>query len=175
MPGRSLLANVVDVETEAMHQSMEQEAAALILFDFAAAFPSISQEYIFEALQHLGVPEAAQRLVKSLYYEHYGTPTLEGQVGQPIPLTAGLRQGCPLSPLLFVLAVDSLLRRAAAEGRPPTSMTSTRTTATTLANTPSATSQVVPILAAHFHHSYTDKFKYARYPRLHYFLFLLAQ
>ena len=36
-------------------------------------------------------------------------------MGNRIGLTAGIRQGCPLSPLLFVVVLDGLLRRLRAD------------------------------------------------------------
>ena len=42
LPGRSLLSNVVDVDCEAMTVSLKYAGGAIVLFDFKAAFPSIS-------------------------------------------------------------------------------------------------------------------------------------
>ena len=62
-------------------------------------------------LELLGVPGSVIRFVKALYYCHEGCPQLEREMANPIRLGAGIRQGCPLSPLLFVVVVDGLLRR----------------------------------------------------------------
>ena len=44
---RSMLENVVEVESKAMNVSFDlANRAALILFDFAAAFPSIARLYV---------------------------------------------------------------------------------------------------------------------------------
>ena len=110
LPHRSMLANIVDIETEAMKANMTSSSAAIVLYDFAAAFPSISQQFLFCCLEKLGFPPGAVRFVRSLYCQHRGIPTLDGARGGDILLTAGIRQGCPLSPLLFVVAVDGLLR-----------------------------------------------------------------
>lgn len=115
LPCRSMLSNVVDLELAAMHATLEHENPAIMLFDFSAAFPSISQEFLFRTLENLGLPRAAVQLVKSLYFNHKGFPVLEGARGTGFCMSAGIRQGCPLSPLLFVVAVDGLLRRVGRE------------------------------------------------------------
>ena len=66
LPGRSLLANVVDVDEGAMEVSLTQERGALFLFDFRAAFPSVSHRYVFAVLSHLGIPAGIMRFLRSL-------------------------------------------------------------------------------------------------------------
>ena len=113
LPRRSMLANVVELENTAMHYALAHAAPAIVLYDFPAAFPSISQEFLFRTLSNLGFPSHVIQFVKSLYYENQGVPTQEGVRGESFRLTAGIRQGCPQSPLLFVLVVDGLIRRTA--------------------------------------------------------------
>ena len=62
------------------------------------------------ARMHLS-PLAAIQLVQLLYFQDYATPLFDGSKGKDIELTAGIRQGCPLSPLLFAMATDLMLRR----------------------------------------------------------------
>ena len=108
---RSMLANVVDVEHDAQEVALTEEAGATFLFDFKAAFPSISHAFIHRILAKLGVPAEFRRMVRSLYDDqrcaiHWGGSTHAG-----FDIAAGVRQGCPLSPLLFVLVLDPFLRR----------------------------------------------------------------
>ena len=44
--GRSILANVLDVDFESMRISLKAKQSAMVLFDFAAAFPSKSHTYL---------------------------------------------------------------------------------------------------------------------------------
>ena len=46
---------VVDVDMESMKVSLRCEHGALILFDFTAAFPSVSHEFRWKVLEHIGV------------------------------------------------------------------------------------------------------------------------
>lgn len=110
LSNRSMLANVVDVDFQAMRVSLKSNRGALILFDFKAAFPSVSHEFILESLRHLGMPRRALNLVRCLYHSNRCQLSLLGNRYPGFEITAGIRQGCPLSPLLFITVVDSLLR-----------------------------------------------------------------
>ena len=80
----------------------------LILFDLSSAFPSVSQVYLIKLLSKLGLPDTALNLIKALYHNNLGA---EGNRSAGFRMSAGVRQGCPLSPLLYALCADLLLER----------------------------------------------------------------
>ena len=113
LPGRSMLSNVIDVDYEAMTVSLTQPQGAIILFDFRAAFPSISHTYLFKVLEHIGLPRRAMHLLEALYDRNRCIIACGGTHFDGFLMKAGIRQGCPLSPLLFAVVVDMLLRKLA--------------------------------------------------------------
>lgn len=108
--GRSMMRNIIDLEHHAMLAAAAEEDSAIVLFDFVAAFPSISRLFLRSALVASGVPPLAMRVIDSLYLSTTGQLLLQGTLFGTIEMARGIRQGCPLSPLLFALATDSLLR-----------------------------------------------------------------
>ena len=56
LPGRSLIHNVVEVDTAMRMVSLTAEAPGALFFDFAAAFPSLAHDYLHAVLAHLGLP-----------------------------------------------------------------------------------------------------------------------
>ena len=107
--GRSMIRNIVEIEHEAMIAAIEEQDAALILFDFRAAFPSLGREYLFHSLEAFGFPPSAMCVVRSLYLNTTAHLMLMGQTHGAIMMAKGIRQGCPLSPLLFAIATHSFL------------------------------------------------------------------
>ena len=65
--GRSLLSNVVDVDYESMRVSLKHKRGMLILFDFGAAFPSLSQELMMDCLAKIGIPQELLQAISCLY------------------------------------------------------------------------------------------------------------
>ena len=108
---RSILKNVLDVDFASMATALKHNHGALVLFDFASAFPSIAQEYMFELLSKLGVPRNALNLIRALYDNNRCVIQVSGTHVDGFTMTAGVRQGCPLSPLLYALCAELLIER----------------------------------------------------------------
>jgi hypothetical protein len=111
LPSRSMLSNVLTVDHEAMKISLEQETGAIVLFDFKAAFPSLERAFMIRTLEWLGMPEKQLNLIRTMYDRTRVKIRAAGEEGEGFEMTRGIRQGCPLSPLIFAVVVDILLRR----------------------------------------------------------------
>lgn len=107
--GRSILQNLFDVDTASMHTSLMHDHGACILLDFSSAFPSISQDYMQEVLNKAGLPANVINFIQALYDESYCRIQHQGSVGQAFHLRAGVRQGCPLSPMIYALVAEVLM------------------------------------------------------------------
>jgi hypothetical protein len=108
--GRRMFANIVDIEMEAMRISLKSRSGALILFDFGAAFPSLSHDFLWEVMGRIGVPKKVIKAMQALYQDNQHWLPLEGKTFKSLLVQSGVRQGCPLSPLLFVMVTDFFLR-----------------------------------------------------------------
>eukprot|EP00959_Pyramimonas_sp_CCMP1952_P384500 8058218-Pyramimonas_sp.AAC.1 len=106
-----MLAKLVDLdEGLAEHYIAGSESAAFFL-DFEAAFPSIEHGFMMRLFRHFGWPTWLLRFVGALYQDNKCEVVVQGARCTGFRLTRGVRQGCPLSPLLFAVASDLLLCR----------------------------------------------------------------
>ena len=83
--------------------------AAAIFYDFEAAFLSLAHSYLHATLEHLGIPRSFRCLVRCLCWGHGCTLVVDQQRYPGFVIESGIRQGCPLSPLLFAVVGDILL------------------------------------------------------------------
>ena len=77
--------------------------------DFAKAFDTIDRDYIFAILAKIGVGSFMIDAVKTLYTNTKAAIEVNGFISIPITTQRGVRQGCPLSALLFIMGLDPLL------------------------------------------------------------------
>ncbi|XP_043263789.1 uncharacterized protein LOC122404008 [Colletes gigas] len=84
--------------------------------DLSNAFGSVPHATILGALAGAGAPRATVNLVRCLYTDcTTRVRTAEGFTDR-IPMRSGVRQGCPLSPILFNLAIEPVVRQATESG-----------------------------------------------------------
>ena len=82
--------------------------------DIAKAFDTVSWEYLLELMQKLGFSSHWRDWVARLLATASSSVALNGRTCPSFLHFRGLRQGDPLSPFLFILAIDPLQHLIAA-------------------------------------------------------------
>ena len=108
VPGRSISSNLVLLRDVFHFIERTDEAAILISLDQEKAFDRVDRSFLTDLLCHLGFGPVFRKWVSTLYEGAYMQIILNGNLTSEIPLRCGVRQGDPLSPLLYVLCVEAL-------------------------------------------------------------------
>ena len=85
--------------------------------DFSSAFNMVMHDKLLCTMYDLGIPPDAIEVIRDIYSDHRTTIHLPIGHTDPITLTRGTIQGDPLSPLLFLLYIEPLLRWLHVGGR----------------------------------------------------------
>lgn len=78
--------------------------------DVRKAFDSVKHASIIRACRSFGLPDDFIDYIQDVYRDGFTRIDMKG-MPRNIRLNSGVRQGCPLSPLLFNMVVDELLRK----------------------------------------------------------------
>ena len=98
-----------------VEQSIEWNSPLYINFvNYGKAFDSLDRETLWKLLRHYGIPEKITNLIKNMYENMSGRIIHEGQLTERFEIMTCLRQGCLLSPFLFLLAMDWIMRATTA-------------------------------------------------------------
>ena len=78
--------------------------------DIKKAYDSVDRTLLWRILRHIGVPEQLIMVIKKLYDENEICIRLGDDLSSYFRTTVGLKQGCPLSPLLFIIYFEFAFR-----------------------------------------------------------------
>ena len=94
------------------YSSLSKKHQMFILFlDTKKAFDSIHHDFLLAVLKQLGFPAWFSFSIEALLFEAAVSPILANDSSLLIPIRRGVKQGCPLSPLLFIICYDVMIDR----------------------------------------------------------------
>ena len=87
----------------------------IISIDAEKPFDKIQHSFMIKTLQKAGIEGTYLNIIKAVYDKPTANIILNGKKLKAFSLKSGIRQGCPLSPLLFNIALEVLATAIGAE------------------------------------------------------------
>ena len=106
VPGRSILDNVHLLRNIIDYVEQKDLPCALISLDQSKAFDRVSHQFLFKALKAYGFGPQFIQWVQLLYTDISSSVLVNGFQSEPFSVLRSVRQGCSLSPLLYVLCIE---------------------------------------------------------------------
>ncbi|VDO90435.1 unnamed protein product [Schistosoma margrebowiei] len=85
--------------------------------DYVKTFDSVDRRTLWKLLRHYGVPEKIVNIIRNSYDGLQCRVVHERQLTDAFFVRTGVRQGCLLSPFLFLLVVDWIMKTSTSEGK----------------------------------------------------------
>lgn len=105
-PGRSTLHGIRAAQSFIEHCTTSESLTGYICFiDLTKAFDKVNRHALLDTLQQFHIGPNISRLIAALLNDHIQCK-VDDSVSQPFTSLNGVKQGCPLSPLLFVLCLE---------------------------------------------------------------------
>ena len=101
-----------------IEQSIEWQTPLYITFvDFEKAFDSIDRGVIWRLMEHHGIPQKMIKLIQQLYENSSCQVIHNGKLSDHFEVKTGVRQGCLLSPLIFLMVIDWVMKQTTENSR----------------------------------------------------------
>uniref|UniRef100_A0A669EBX3 Reverse transcriptase domain-containing protein n=1 Tax=Oreochromis niloticus TaxID=8128 RepID=A0A669EBX3_ORENI len=106
--GRSIHNNIRLILDLIDYNYLIENQGFVLFLDFYKAFDMIEHEFMFQALDLFGFGGNFINLIKLLYRDTNSSVCLPRGTSQRFRICRGIKQGCPISPLLFIAATEML-------------------------------------------------------------------
>ena len=105
--GRSGIYNARLIQDIIDYSNFNNIEGAVIFADFQKAFDTLEWNFIDASLKHYGFKNNFRKWISVMYGDPYLTILVNGWLTKDIKPSRGIRQGCPISALLFILSIES--------------------------------------------------------------------
>ena len=109
--------NAIFILRTLIERALERQKDVYLCFiDFTKAFDRVRHDEIIKELTKLKIDGKDLRIIKNMYWEQTAAMRVEGEISAFQKIKRGVRQGCLLSPDLFSLYSEIIMRNI--EGQP---------------------------------------------------------
>ena len=119
--GRSTVDQANTLVEVLLRRKRQGKSTYLFFVDFRKAFDTVWHAGLWKRLWDSGVQGKAWRVLRSLYSSIHASVRVGDQTSRFVRMRQGVRQGCPVSPILFNCFIDELSRMldaASPDGEP---------------------------------------------------------
>lgn len=109
--GRSIFDNIHLIRNVFDYIEHKDIGACFINIDQEKAFDRVSWPYMFETLNSFGFSKDFIHWIKLLYHDISSSVIVNHFISEPFSIKRSVRQGCPLSPLLYVLCFEPFAKK----------------------------------------------------------------
>ncbi|VDP22818.1 unnamed protein product [Schistosoma margrebowiei] len=101
-----------------VEQSIEWNSSLYINFnDYEKVFGSVDRKTLYKLFRYYGVPQKIFNTIQNSYDVLNRKIVHRGQLTKSFEVKTGVRQGCLLSPFLFILVIDWIMKTSTSEGK----------------------------------------------------------
>jgi ribonuclease HI/exonuclease III len=108
VPGRLIFDHVRLSKAMINYAEAYEENGLIVALDQEKAYDRIRHDYLWDTMKSFNIPDSFINTVRHLYTGAKSTVVVNGFSSEPFAVTRGVRQGDPLSCLLFDLAIEPL-------------------------------------------------------------------
>ena len=109
IPGMQEFFNICKSISVIYHiKKLKEKNHMIISIDAKKVFDKIQHPFMLKTLQKAGIEGTYLNIIKATYDKPTANFILNGEKLKAFPLKSGRRQGCPLSPVLFNIALEVL-------------------------------------------------------------------
>jgi len=109
--GRNIHDGIRTIDQAISHLERREEKGGILAVDFSKAFDTIDHSYLWDTMANFGISQNFIHMVQTLYNGAESAVLNGGNTLGYTPLQRSCRQGDPISPYLFIVAIEPLIRK----------------------------------------------------------------